>query len=228
MSKEKGGKKFYKKWWFWLIVAVVVIGMGSGSGGDSSTETDKNDSNKKTVTENKKEDKSKTRDNSSAKETTLSAGTFYVGEDITAGRYVCSGDSSGNFFLYDKSGMPQVNEILGGTEFGVTTVTTDLEEGQKIEIKSINNVLFKPAETKILSELSAGTWEVGLDIEEGRYVASVESGSGNFFVYRNKMPKVNEILEAAGELGVPNVTIELKKGDIIKISGLDKVTFATK
>ena len=38
---EKPKKKFYKRWWFWLIVAVVVIGVGgaAGSGGDDPADT---------------------------------------------------------------------------------------------------------------------------------------------------------------------------------------------
>lgn len=35
--EEKAKKKFYQKWWFWVIVAVVLIGAIDSCGGDSDT-----------------------------------------------------------------------------------------------------------------------------------------------------------------------------------------------
>lgn len=223
MIKNNNGKSFKRKWLGLLLVATLGI---AAVGCSSTTPSDSGDGT--TKTEDKKEEKAQTRDNSTAKETTLAAGTFYVGEDVPVGRYVVSGDSTGNFFVYDKSGMPKVNEILGTDGFGVETVTINLEEGQKIEISGINNVKFVPAETKMLSELSSGSWEVGLDVEPGRYIASVDEGTGNFFVYRKGLPKVNEILDASAGMGVQNVTIELEKGDVIQINGLEKVKLEKK
>ena len=66
--------------------------------------------------------------------------------------------------------------------------------------------------------LYAGTWTVGQDIGEGRYVAAPGAGqSGNFMV---DPEGVNEIL---GSGGVPNVTVNLKKGDTITIGSLGQV-----
>jgi hypothetical protein len=78
--------------------------------------------------------------------TTLGAGTFYVGKDITTGRYVVSTtNTGGNFFVYDPSGMPVVNEMLGkDTEMYVNNITIELVEGQKIEISGLNAVKFTP------------------------------------------------------------------------------------
>lgn len=222
MSKSK--KKFYKRWWFILLVIIGVVAIAG-----SASNSKKSSSSEKIVSEESKNIKSSdtsTRDNSSAKLTKLSTGTFEVGNDILQGRYVCTGDSTGNFIVYDKSGMPTVNEILGKEDMGVSNVTINLKEGQKIDIKSIKNVTFTPAETKLSKDLSAGEWEVGLDIEPGKYIAKVEKGQGNFIVYSGDLPKVNEILDANGDLGVSNVTLELKKGDVIRISSLEKVSFS--
>jgi hypothetical protein len=78
--------------------------------------------------------------------TTLGAGTIYVGKDITKGRYVVSTtNTGGNFFVYDPSGMPVVNEMLGkDTEMYVNNITIELDEGQKIEISGLNTVKFTP------------------------------------------------------------------------------------
>jgi len=175
------------------------------------------------------EQESEERDNSSAEETTLNAGTFEVGSDVPAGRYVITGDGNGNFFVYDGE-MPVVNEILDPSgEFGVTSVTTDLEDGQEVEISGINAVTFTPAETSMSNTLSTGTWEVGLDIEAGRYDVTTPSGSGNFFVNGpSGFPAVNEILDASGEFGVTTLTVDLEDGQTIEIMGLNEVEFTAK
>lgn len=229
-------KKFYKKWWIWAIAVVVVLGV-AGSAGEagkkatSNSEVFKNETSLTKPSENKnvkKEEPVKegeTRDNSSAKETTLSTGKFVVGEDIPVGRYICTSDSSGNFIVTDKNGLPIINEILGNDDLGVSKVTSDFKDGEKIEISGMKNVHFTPAETKVSNELSAGNWVVGLDIDPGKYVAEVNNGQGNFIVYKNGFPTVNEILDASGNMGVPSVTLKLEKGEVISISGLNQVVF---
>ena len=87
---------------------------------------------------------------STAVETTLGAGEWYVGEDIPPGRYVITppDDQSGNIGVCNKDDdYPSKSEILNpfGTN-GVKSVTYDLEEGQKIEIRSMDAVLFTPKE----------------------------------------------------------------------------------
>lgn len=76
------------------------------------------------------------------KETELYAGTFTVGEDIAAGRYIVKpgAGQEGNFHV---SGSSFVNEILGG-EYGVPEYSVTLESGDNIELSSFNSVLFSP------------------------------------------------------------------------------------
>jgi len=77
---------------------------------------------------------------------TLYAGTFTVGQDIAAGRYVASAatGSSGNFIV---SGVDSVNEILGTSSgMGVPSVTTDLTDGDVITISSLSQVTMTPAQ----------------------------------------------------------------------------------
>ena len=231
-------KKLYRRWWIWVLVVILAIGAASAGNSASKDVAQNEDSNTivegnydsesdNNKTENVKIDERK-RDNSSAKEITLQTGIFIVGEDIPKGRYACTGDSSGNFIIKDKNGIPIVNEILGSDQLGVSKVTTNLKDGEEIKISGIKNVKFTPVETGFSSELGAGTWEVGLDIEQGKYIAEVNEGQGNFVVYDNGFPKVNEILDASGNMGVPSVTLNLKDGEIIKISSLNNVIFNKK
>jgi hypothetical protein len=76
---------------------------------------------------------------------TLYAGTFIVGQDIGAGRYVATTTpgSSGNFIV---SGADSVNEILGQNGVGsVPSVTTDLTDGDVITISGLGQVTMAPA-----------------------------------------------------------------------------------
>ena len=246
---ENDKKPFYKKWWFWLIVIIILLFAIFGGGdeeepqdNDTGTEdtqnkegeTTKDDADNDVAEEESAEkepaEEPNTRDNSSAKETTLNAGTFTVGTDIPSGRYVITGDGMGNLFVYDEAGLPVVNEILDtSTDMGVSSVTTDLEDGQEIEISGMDAVTFKPAETKMSNKLSAGTWEVGLDIEPGRYDATTANGMGNFVIYNDMgLPSTNEILDASGDMGVKTITVTLKEGQRISISGLNEVNFEAK
>jgi hypothetical protein len=79
-------------------------------------------------------------------EKTLGTGTFYVGEDIAAGRYIVSSpDSSGNFAVFGSDGYARVSEILGTEQgFAVNNITIDLMDGETIEISGLSSVTFKP------------------------------------------------------------------------------------
>lgn len=164
------------------------------------------------------------RENSAAVLTTLNTGKYKVGTDLPEGRYRITGDGSGNFFVYDTNDVPYVNEILGGGGFGVESVTTNLKTGETIEISGINKATFTPAETTLYKDtLTTGNWIVGLDVPEGRYDITGEGGgSGNLFVHNTTgWIEVNEIL-GGGEFGVEKVTVELKKGYSITISGMNR------
>ena len=255
-GERKEKKSFLKKWWFWLLVIIIIIiAVNSTRDKEDKNTEDKNsptvtgeaqttptkaantedaenkDQNDAKVTEkitNAPKENKPARDNASAVLTTLNTGTFMVGTDIPEGRYVIKADGSGNLFIYDSTGLPYINEILGGEDLGVKSVTTDISEGDKIEISGINKVTFTPAKTKLAKNtLTTGNWVVGIDIAAGRYDASSQD-NGNFFVYdKSGFPVVNEIL-GGGDLGVEKVTVNLEDGFSIMISGMNEVKFIKK
>src|SRR5699024_9739970 len=88
------------------------------------------------------------RDNSTAEQTTLGAGTFTVGEDVPPGRYVIEpgAGQSGNLSASSEEDPLAINEILGGESgFGVPSVTSTLIEGEQLEISGLSEVTFTPA-----------------------------------------------------------------------------------
>lgn len=78
--------------------------------------------------------------------TELYAGTFIVGQDIGAGRYVVTPASgeSGNFYVYDSNGDNLVNEILGSdTSMGDDpSYTVTLNNGDMIQLSGIDSTTF--------------------------------------------------------------------------------------
>ena len=172
------------------------------------------------------------RDNSSAELTVLFAGTFTVGIDIPPGRYVITADSNGNFFVRER-GSSIVNTILTGGDgrlhpSGVPSITTDIKEGQEIEISGINNVTFTPAVTQMSTVLTAGDWIVGLDIPPGIYNAfPTYEEAGNFFVRSARGRSiVNEILNTTERAhGVERVRVNLEEGQRIQMHNISSVTF---
>lgn len=155
---------------------------------------------------------------------TLGAGTFTGGTDVQAGLYdVTPGaGQSGNFVV--TGGSASYNEILGGDN-GVPKVRVKISDGDKIEISSLSQVIFTPVTTPLVTThtpvvLYAGTWTVGEDLGAGRYTATPGAGqSGNFVITSED---VNEIL--GGSNGVPSVTFNVKKGDVIEVGSLSQVT----
>lgn len=78
--------------------------------------------------------------------TDLYAGTFTVGQDVAAGRYVVTPDSgqSGNF---STSGNSDYNEILGSDKSldEVPSLTVTLNKGDVIAISGMSQVTFTPS-----------------------------------------------------------------------------------
>lgn len=253
-GQENGKKPFYKKWWFCgIIVILVIVWVNNSSKNPATDNTDNADNAKVTdvpqesgntqvasntpgasntqgasITEipdgNAVGGNTLTRDNSLAVLTTLNTGKFTVGTDIPAGRYVITGAGSGNLFINNESSLAYVNEILGGGDIGVDSVTTDIKKGDTIEVSGMNQATFTPAENVLYTDtLMTGNWLVGIDIAPGRYDISGNGGSGNLFIYdKSGISVVNEIL-GGGDFGVEKVTADLEEGNIISISGMKEV-----
>ena len=154
--------------------------------------------------------------------TTLGAGTFTGGKDVAPGLYdVTPGaGQSGNFIVQGKGSY---DEILGGS-LGVPKVRAEISDGDSIQISSLSRVSFTPVATPLVTTqtqviLYAGTWTVGEDLGTGRYVATPGPGQSGNFIVAGELD--DEIL--GGSQGVPSVTVNLSKGDVITISSLSQV-----
>lgn len=96
------------------------------------------------------------------------------------------------------------------------------------KLEEIKKKLSKAAKPKEevgkLVTLAPGTYEVGKDIQPGRYVIKADSGSGNLMGANGS---INAILTAQPDpaLGVTSYTTTLKKGTEIKIKSIPQTTF---
>ncbi|OAA92986.1 zinc ribbon domain-containing protein [Clostridium coskatii] len=77
------------------------------------------------------------------------------------------------------------------------------------------------------TDLGAGTFTVGKDIEEGLYDATPVDGSGNFIIQNASEPTltVNEVLGSADNMGVPKVRVKLVKDEQIQLESINKTHF---
>ena len=198
-------KPWYKRWWVWVLVVILIFVIGSAAGSDDSSSSSSSSSATSKPVKN------------TAKEVTLGAGTYKVGQDIKPGRYVVTAtNGSGNFT--NKSGS--INVILGTSEDDdagqITSYTTDLHRGETIKLEGIQSTDFKPTpKPKYQTTLSAGSWKVGQDIKPGRYEIKAMQGSGNLTTSDGD---VNEILgtESDSDSGqVTHVTANLSNGQTL-------------
>lgn len=82
---------------------------------------------------------------SHVKSNTLHAGYWTVGKDINAGKYKITTSSGIGNLIINRGNNLLVNEILSSThdDYTVTSVTTTLKSGDRINISNLNKVIFK-------------------------------------------------------------------------------------
>jgi hypothetical protein len=222
-----------------ILVAIIIIA-SIENGGKSNTPTT-NASTTTTNTSSNQPAQTATQSQAPAQRqvkgtaATLGAGTFTVGKDVQQGIYdVTPGaGQSGNFIVTGSDGTATYNEVLGApSDNDVSKVRTALVSGEQVQISGLSSVTFTPVTAPFVTAhatttLYSGTFAVGQDIGSGRYIATPASGeSGNFMVDdSNGTNKTNEILGGDSSTGgVPSVSVTLNAGDIITISGVDRVT----
>lgn len=220
-QKRPPKKLLYKRWWAWLlIVALLIFSLSSNDEPDSTsneTETSTSSHGHPTSSSKKSNDTKPVVEKNTAKAVTLGAGKYKIGRDIKPGRYVIRAlKGSGNISNSDAS----INIILGTTadDDQITSFTTNLQKGDKLDISGIESTSFKPVtKYSFQKSLSAGNWLVGRDIKPGRYVIKPVTGSGNLISEGSEDEDLNEILSTSPSEGeVSKVTADLVKGEALQ------------
>lgn len=140
---------------------------------------------------------------------------------LPAGRYWFTGETSGNIFIYDEEGQLLIHEIIGYP--GVLGFFADVNESHTIKIDGLENAsAFLGWEKETSTELDAGIWHVGTDIEPGSYTISAASGFGHVIILDPNGE--TQVFEMIGSRSVSTESeIELKEGQIVRVTGISSV-----
>ena len=229
---------------FFLIVALSSFGSGSSSSTTStaasadlsqSTQTEETQelqtADTQTTETPQTDSSAAAQEEEAAYSNTAVAAELYSGEwaaptDVQPGHYtITSGSGSGNLAIYSKDGDLTTNEILGDSDYGITSYETYILDGDTIKIEGMDAVEFTPTDPVLSTSKTAGIYIVRTDIPSGTYTATAPAGSGNFVVYSSSGSlKTNEIL-GDSDYAVEKVKVTLRDKDIVEISSLNEVDF---
>lgn len=148
------------------------------------------------------------------------------GERVTLqpGRYSITGSPVGNIFIYDEKGDLIIREIVGHSG-GVGSLTIDVDDTYAIFADGgYNHVSFVPVPTELSTDLNAGIWEVGLDIEAGEYIFSSEHGMGYLEIHEKGVDPVLYEVIGGNEMGSQS-RVKLKDGQKLRITGISLLNF---
>lgn len=143
---------------------------------------------------------------------------------LETGRYVLTGHPTGNIFIYDKNGNLLVQELVG-EKVGVPTLTADIDSTFSVVLDGGYDIAtIEPVKTALSTELTAGIWDVGLDIEPGEYTISTPNGYGFVQIFeQGEEPRLFEL--TAGGLTYSKSLVELKEGQKVRVSKVSIVYF---
>ncbi|MFC5604599.1 hypothetical protein [Sporosarcina koreensis] len=143
---------------------------------------------------------------------------------LQPGRYAISGSPAGNIFIYDDNGDLVIREIVGHTG-GVGSLTVDIEDTYTVFADGgYEHVSFVPVPTALSTDLNAGIWEVGLDIEAGDYTFGSEYGMGYVEIHeKGKDPLLYEVI--GGNKTGSKSQVKLTEGQKLRITGISLVNF---
>lgn len=218
-----------KQLWTILLLSQSILAIGCGHSNISNETTIHSSPETTTVLPQTSTDTS-FKNTSGDKAVNLTTGTFLVGQDISTGKYIFTGNGTVSIWNGE---IAVINEIIdSSTQSAITSVTTDLYDGQKIEVTSPTSLKLTPVQTTTFQTfLSTGNWIVGIDIEPGQYVCEpvnnegLLEGKGNLLIYDNKVLLVNKKIDATGNDGVKSFMADLKEGQTISICNIPSLKF---
>lgn len=143
---------------------------------------------------------------------------------LQEGRYLITGQPVGNIFIYDENGELVIREVVGYG--GVSDLTVDIKDTYTIFADGgYDYVNFTPVSTFPSTELTAGIWEVGLDIEAGEYIVSMNSGLGYLEIHeKGKEPILYELI-GGSPISQSTSHVSLQDGQKLRVTKTSNVQF---
>ena len=143
---------------------------------------------------------------------------------VPSGRYQIIGNVTGTVDIRDENGDLLFHDILG-SPYGVPSITVDLNDTHTIRMDGgLEQVHVSPVSTQLSTELTAGIWEVGLDIKKGTYSVTTPRGLGSLQIFDpNEDPKVYEVI--GGTFSATKSDVQLSDGQKLRINGISMIHF---
>ncbi|WOV88185.1 hypothetical protein QWT69_03400 [Sporosarcina oncorhynchi] len=142
---------------------------------------------------------------------------------VPTGRYMITGYPVGNVFIYDEKKELILTEIVGSYA-GSGSLTVDLDASYTIRVDGgYESVELTPVPTILNTEsVTTGLWTVGLDIEAGKYEATIEGGYGYLMILEEgEEPLLYELI--GGTVGKSMSRVELKDGQVVRVTKTSNV-----
>ncbi|MDW0118267.1 hypothetical protein QTL97_15140 [Sporosarcina thermotolerans] len=143
---------------------------------------------------------------------------------LKTGRYIITGYPAGNIFIYDENRNLLLTELVGSYA-GVSSLTVDIDASYTVRADGgYDSVQITPISTSLSTDLSAGLWNVGQDIESGDYDITIEHGYAYLHVFEEgKEPIVYELI--GGTVGKTDGHVKLKEGQMLRVTKTSMLKF---
>ncbi|MBD7908815.1 hypothetical protein [Sporosarcina gallistercoris] len=143
---------------------------------------------------------------------------------LKTGRYMITGYPTGNISVLDSKGELILREIVGDYA-GARSLTVSVEESYTIRVDGgYDSVEIILSPTSLITELTAGVWEVGTDIPAGTYTISLDHGYGYLQILeKEKNTILYELI--GGTMGRTESTVKLKMGQWLRVTDTSLITF---
>ncbi|MDN4606268.1 hypothetical protein [Sporosarcina highlanderae] len=143
---------------------------------------------------------------------------------LKTGRYIITGYPVGNIFIYDENRNLLLTELVGSYA-GVRSLTVDIDASYTVRADGgYDSVQITPVSTSLSTDLSAGLWNVGQDIESGDYDIAIELGYAYLHVFEEgKEPIVYELI--GGTVGKTDGHVKLKEGQMLRVTKTSMLKF---
>jgi len=194
--EDIGKRKYYKKWWFWVIgivfIAVLFITPPKRTFAEKTAKT-----------------------GPITPPAALESGTYLIGKDITAGEYVIIADSKASIQSYTYN---IAFKSFNFADSGICRIVATLKDGDYLEVDAktcnIYPIAAAPKADIQNGKLVPGFYIVGVDLPVGKYRVYDYTDS-SFYVYKDSAINLLNTVSRNCYSGKSDITF--KDGEVIRV-----------
>lgn len=153
----------------------------------------------------------------------VNTGINECGFDFPPGRFrITSPTSDGDILIKNETGDTLFEEYLtrqDNFDTSPTTVLFTFNKGDLLHVIGINQLLLSPIDGRTSGMMENGYWQVGRDIDPGKYSIKMIGGDGELQIKFTNGQSIDECLSMDPEWGTQQVRFTVATGDEITITG---------